>query len=534
MTLGGTPGATTPRWGATPFANASLAALHRFVVAHTGITYFQERPADFAARVGRRLDATGARNAADYLARVRGDSPESVAERNALIDAVTIGETFFFRFAEQFAALRDRVLPLLLHANRAEQSLRVWSAACASGAELYSIAILLRRHFGDGLADWQVSLTGTDINTRLLEQARRARYGGWALRSLDPEVRHECFERTDVADEYVLKQVYRAGVRFAPHNLVHDPPPLPFPPALIASGMEPVFDVVFCRNVLIYFDAETGERVLARIAECQRPGGWLFLGHAESAAVTGEAARAYEPVAVDGAFVYRRRERLLSPPPSARPRTLPALDPVQMPAPAAERESLFLPQPEPSVAIPVPTPPSPPERVAESPVARMPSDPGPPTLRAQARECLDAGDGEAALRLLLPPLTAGAPSGPRPQPGQNGGAAATPPPRHDAVLHYYAALAYALVEQLDEAERSLRRALYLDRALVLAHYQLALVAEGRGDLAQAERSLRTVLKILENDLSGGQLQEVSEVTTDEMQEIARVRLAAVERTRARA
>ncbi len=212
---------------------------------------------------------------------------------------ITIGETFFFRYSEQFAALRGTILPGLVAARRAERRLRIWSAGCSTGAEPYSLAILVREILGEALPDWRVSILGTDISAEAIATARAGEYGRWALRTMPPEERLRYF--THLPPEpgirreggFALRPEFRQMVRFKQGNLlaVAEPP-----------GNEEGYDLILCRNVLIYFDAATVTRVVHGLGRRLRPEGWLLLGHAEP---NPTFSAFLDPVSLPGTVAYR-------------------------------------------------------------------------------------------------------------------------------------------------------------------------------------------------------------------------------------
>jgi chemotaxis protein methyltransferase CheR len=185
-----------------------------------------------------------------------------------LVDQVTIKETFFLRERRQLDAIAWR---LLLERARAAGSgeIRVWSAACATGEEPYTLAILASEAFAPG--DPPLSILGTDISTAALEGALAGRYRERSVRTVEPALRRRYFE--EKGDQFLVGERLRRLVRFAPHNLAHDPiPPL---------GESP-FDLIVCRNVLIYFDRETVERAIDGLERALRPDGMLILGSADT------------------------------------------------------------------------------------------------------------------------------------------------------------------------------------------------------------------------------------------------------------
>lgn len=267
----------------------AFAPLKQAVIALTGLGYWCDKDDLLAERLavvvghgGSGLDSLLRRLTAEH-----GHGPAS----EAVIGAVTVGETFFFRYAAQFEALERHVLPEVMARNHAARTLSLWSAGCSNGAEPYSLSILLRRRFAALLAGWRVDILGSDINVTALAEARAGEYGAWTIRDLPDELRYECFLRH--GDRWRVKPRFRQDVRFLRHNLVTQAPP---------SGG---FDVVLCRNVLMYFDAATRDRVLWALRLSLVPGGWLLVGHAE---VSPEVAGRFTPVVLPGCTVYRRPE----------------------------------------------------------------------------------------------------------------------------------------------------------------------------------------------------------------------------------
>lgn len=206
-------------------------------------------------------DATGFLQAADDPVWGR----ETIAR---LVDAVTIKETYFLREPRQLDAIPWRLL--LERAQRAgSRDVRVWSAACATGEEPYTLALLASEALGG--TDPPVSILGTDISTVALEGALAGRYRERAVSAIEPALRRRYFDED--GDALIVGERLRRLVRFAPHNLAHDPlPPL---------GEEP-FDLILCRNVLIYFDGATVERAIDGLEHALRTDGMLILGSADT------------------------------------------------------------------------------------------------------------------------------------------------------------------------------------------------------------------------------------------------------------
>ncbi len=234
-------------------------------------------------------------DAAAYLARLeRLDEVEPRArheEVRALSRALTVQETYFFRHREQFRAFFELALPQRLAARAPLGQVHVLSAGCASGEEAYSLAILVREA---GLGDsGRVSIRAVDLCAEGLERSARGVYGAWALRETPDDVRRRWFAAE--GREFALDRRVRAAVTFEERNLVREDP------GLWPRGF---YDVVFCRNVLMYFTFEAARAVVERIAGALAPGGFLFMGHAETLRGVSDDFGLHQS---HGAFYYRRK-----------------------------------------------------------------------------------------------------------------------------------------------------------------------------------------------------------------------------------
>jgi len=207
-----------------------------------------------------------------------------------VIEAMATNETYFFRDLQPFEALRKELLPQLVARRGVMRRINIWSAACASGQEPYSIALLLHEHhcLPDG---WSVDLLATDFSEVMLERARQGRYNQVEVnRGLPAALLLKHFERHGL--EWRIKDEIRRAVRFARINLIGNWPPLP------------PLDIIFLRNVLIYFDVPTRKIILGKIRRVLRPDGYLFLGGAET---TINIDDAFERVPLDRASCFRLR-----------------------------------------------------------------------------------------------------------------------------------------------------------------------------------------------------------------------------------
>jgi chemotaxis protein methyltransferase CheR len=202
----------------------------------------------------------------DLMLRLRSRRDERLLRE--LVEAMTINETFFFRDGHPFEVLRQTVLPELVRRRAEVRCLNVWSAACSSGQEPYSVAILLRRHF-PALSGWNVRLIASDLSGAMLERARQGRYSELETsRGLAPELLEAYFRKHETG--WQVRDDMRRMVEFLSINLSGPWPALPR------------LDLVLLRNVLIYFDLPTKRLVLDRVRRVLRPDGYLLLGGAET------------------------------------------------------------------------------------------------------------------------------------------------------------------------------------------------------------------------------------------------------------
>lgn len=199
-------------------------------------------------------------------------------------------ETYFFREPEQLRAFTDHLLPRLAEEHAASRRLRIWSAGCATGEEPYTLAMLLLD--SGQFAGWDLNVYGSDLSKRVLAQARRGVYGEGAMRAISPEALARHFEALGPAQHRVSEAV-RKLVTFGQVNLL-DAQNL----ALVGR-----MDVVFCRNVMIYFDAAARRQALRGFYEKLHPGGYLLLGHAENLI---NISADFELVHLPTDLVYRR------------------------------------------------------------------------------------------------------------------------------------------------------------------------------------------------------------------------------------
>lgn len=214
--------------------------------------------------------------------------------------AFTSGETFFFRDHGQFDLLRLRLLPELIGQHRHDKTLRLWSAGCASGEEVYSLAMLVDMLLPQR-DEWDILILGTDIDSAAIAKARRAQYGKWSFRMVPPEIQQRYFDpQSTTPQSFMLDERIRRMVTLRVSNLVSEPFPDP------ASELHDM-DLILCRNVFIYFDSPAATAVAAKFAATLREDGYLLTAHTE---LTGHQAPELESRLFAEGVVYRRRVRV--------------------------------------------------------------------------------------------------------------------------------------------------------------------------------------------------------------------------------
>ncbi len=262
--------------------------LRDLVAARTGIQFSPDLRFSLERRLRERLTVLGVATFAEYYQYLRFHALAN-AEWEEVFDLLTTNETYFFREDYQLYAFRDEVLPLLAEQAKARKRLTIWSAGCSTGEEVYSIAILiLESHLFD---DWEVRVHGFDLSRRCIAAARSGVYGSGSFRAMPVELRRLYFNERP-GGSHVVERV-RAICHFGQLNLLdHD-----------RARLLGRADAVFCRNVLIYFDAHARKRVIDMLHERLSPGGVLLLGHSESLL---NVTTAFELLHLRGDLVYRK------------------------------------------------------------------------------------------------------------------------------------------------------------------------------------------------------------------------------------
>jgi chemotaxis protein methyltransferase CheR len=389
---------------------------------------------------------------------------------DALLNELTIGETYFFRTHEHFDFLREQALPELRRTRGPEHAMRVWSAGCSSGEEPYSLAVLLME---EGYGQ-RMEVHATDISRAALAHAQQANYSAWSLRSTGAERMRPFLRQED--KRYVLVPEVRHLVRFHYLNLALDTWPSP------ESGIGGM-DIIFCRNVLIYFTRDTIAAVARRLYESLADGGFLVTGPSDPS-LSGYAP--LEPLLTGWGVAWQRLAPGARPTPAAPP-AFAALPPLP-PLPVAQAPIFPSPVPLPVRPPPVPVPPPP----AAAP-------PRPNDRLEPARQAMERGDWKDAAQLARTQaegpeaaevaIRAQANVSPEVAAAACAEAAARFPLAPG--LRYLEAVLLLGLGRLAEAERAARQVVYLDPRLAVAHLTLGHVLRRRNDTAGAARAFRS-------------------------------------------
>jgi chemotaxis protein methyltransferase CheR len=463
-----------------------LAALSDLVGRWTGLHFPAERHAELERGLVRAAKDFGHGSTSafvDFCLTTPGLTADQV---QTLAWHLTIGETYFLRGSQTFAVLEREVLPELLLARRdGERQLRLWSAGCAGGEEPYSLAITVSRLIPD-LSDWNATILATDINTRALHKAAEGVYGNWSFRDTPDWLRPQFFTQT-AAGDWAIRPEIKRRVTFSYLNLAADPYPS------LATNTN-AMDIVFCRNVLMYFSADTMRRVVGRLHDALRDGGCLFVAPSEA---SHEFFPQFERVTSQGEIFYRKNVAGVMRAQPAAYHAAPSDVPVRpvgagRPAPARRPARQAL-RPD----SPTPRPGSRPAPAGRAPAALAA---GAASLAASARRAANEGRLSEALKdcdeaIAADKLTAG--------------------------YRYLQATILGELDRDDDAVKALNSTLYLDPRFVLAHFLYGNIARRRSRTADADSHFRTTLSLLEELSPDDELPESEGMTAGKLAEIVR-------------
>ena len=458
-----------------------LSELSRVIAEQTGLHFPRERWSDLERGILSAALKFGYPDA-ESCARWLLSAPLTKKGIEILAGELTIGETYFFREKRSFEILAEQILPEMARARQgAERRLRIWSAGCCTGEEPYSIAILLDRILPD-LGQWNVTILATDVNSLFLQKASAGVYSDWSFRDAPAWLKSNYFKRVGERHFEILPRI-KVKVTFSYLNLAEDVYPS------LANNTN-AMDLIFCRNVLMYFTAERMKRVILNFHRSLVDTGWLFVSPTET---SPELFSRFCPVPFQGAILYQKGE--------GRPPRMAFPHPVE----AASHDEAVVVAPEPvfdfipASAVPVPSP---------EPSPDMPVEHARPTLYEEALALFEQGDYLEAEEKLkadsAPPHTAEswallaricANLGELTE-ARSWAEKALRADKLNAGLHYLRSV--ILQEQGANEERiaALKRALYLDPNFVLAHFALGNFALQQKNFKEADKHFSNVLGLL--------------------------------------
>jgi chemotaxis protein methyltransferase CheR len=452
-----------------PVSEELLSRLSELVAARTALYFPRARWNDLerkAASAAAELGLAGVEALTEWLA----SSPVSRKQIEVLASHLTISETYFWREPEVVEAFEARIIPDLVRARGSgERRLRIWSAGCSAGEEPYSIAIALRRAM-PAWADWHITILATDINPGMLRKAAAGVYGEWSFRNAPPWLKQDYFIPTRDGKREILPDL-RKMVTFAYLNLAEDNYPSPV-------NNTNAMDVIFCRNVLMYFEPERARQIGENLHRSLLDGGWLIVGASE---LSRQLFPQFSPVNFPGSIVYRKNV-------------------VRRPLSVVRRPSSVVDQ----------GPDDQGRGDVSSVVDQGPNDKGrddvlESTLAVRAL----ANQGRLAEALALCTKTIAA-------------------ARLDAELHYLQATILQELNREEEAIAALRRALYLDPNFVPAYFALGSLALRRGDARLGRRNCEIALALLATRREEEVLPEAEGLTAGRFREIIRAAMKEVE------
>lgn len=241
--------------------------LSAFIKAHYGINLKEEKRALVIGRLHNVLLQHNFNDFSEYYQYILSDKTGTAI--TTLINKITTNHTFFMREADHFFYFRDKVLPPIINSSR-EKDLRIWSAGCSSGEEPYTLAMIVDELLGKSKMWWDAKILATDISERVLDEAQKGIYSAEEVASIPPEWKINYFKRID-QDHFAIQDRLKSEVIFRKFNLMD--PTFPF---------KRKFHVIYCRNVMIYFDTPTKNALVNKFYDALDYGGYLFIGHSES------------------------------------------------------------------------------------------------------------------------------------------------------------------------------------------------------------------------------------------------------------
>jgi len=272
--------------------NEQFLQLRDFIYEKSGIYFADSKKSLLENRLTFRLKAYNFTDYEKYYYLLKYD-PQAAKELRALYDTITTNETSFFRSPPQIEAFAEKALPDVMarREKAGEKTLRLWSAGCSTGEEAYTLGIVLKEVLKDSFREWDIKIYASDISEKALRSAKLATYSEYALRGVPAEIRQKYFKSEN--SQFVVTDEIRALVELQFLNFMDS----------ARMQLMKGFDIIFCRNVLIYFDDAARKKIVSHLYDNINPGGYLFIGHSES---LHNITRAFKLVHFPGALGYKK------------------------------------------------------------------------------------------------------------------------------------------------------------------------------------------------------------------------------------
>jgi chemotaxis protein methyltransferase CheR len=457
-----------------------LSQLSQFITAKTALHFAPERWDDLEYKVGSAAKEFGFTGKEEFIQWMLS-SPLTTGQMDIVASYLTIHETYFWREPKVFDALVAQVLPALVSSREnSSRRIRIWSAGCATGEEPYSIAIALRRAIPD-LEDWHTTILATDINTRILSKAMAGVYSKWSFRNAPPWLIEDYFHCKKDGVFEILPEIKKM-VTFTYLNLAEDI----YPSVLNDTN---AIDIIFCRNVLMYFAPERARQVGQGLYRSLVEGGWLMVGACELSQLCFPQ---FASVQFSGAIAYQKE---------TQGSLLPDVFPYELTPPlfqfhedekALVTANQSLPQNEYAAVL---------EQTAQAADPEIPEKTKEETLPSKAhliRALADQGKLNEALTLCEESLASD-----KLNPG----------------LHFLCAIILQELNRIDEAGASFKRTLYLDQNFLLAHFALGNLGLRQGNGRAAKKYFENVLALLKENRPDDILPESEGLTAGRFREI---------------
>ena len=491
-----------------------------FLLSQSGLHFTQSNMSDLAHGIRMTMDATGVDSAARLLAELTTSGEHAKRLFDTLARNVTIGETYFLRYPEQFLVLQNEILPDLIHERRRAKDLylRLWSAGCSSGEEAYSLAILLRDLLPD-FDQWHIQILATDINRDSLARAASGDYSAWSFRGVpDDIIQRHFIPHKDNGKILSVHPQLKKAVRIEYLNLGDD-----CYPSLLTQTT--AMDFVFCRNVLIYFNEKSAAHVIDRLFSSLVEGGSLMVGPVEP---NETLFRKFESRFTGGTMIYRRKKEVLDEAPApavkpAPPKSLHSKTPVQTTAPKALPKLGFLPRKKDTATDNDP--------MAFIQLAQSAWKDGHiERAKQHARRAveLDARVGEGHFLLAL--IDADRAHFESAELHIEKAIRMSP---LDVRVHHLASIIASERGLTEHAVTHLKKCVFLDRHFVLGHFGLAVALRELKNSVESARYLKNVLSLLENVADDATLPGVDDIAAGWLKKVSTKYLRDIENTRSK-